>query len=123
MKSKKSKESKEQEHLIKWCNIAKCKYPHLDRIYSIPNGAWVNNKWEALKLKKEGLKAGVPDLFLPVPRHGYHGLYIELKHGKNKAQPNQKEWISFLNSMGYKAVVAWEFEGAKEVIENYYNGK
>lgn len=119
----KSKESQEQQALIKWCAAAKCKYPNLDRIYAIPNGAWVKNKWEGSKLKREGMRAGVPDLFLPVPKHGYHGLYIELKHGKNTAQPNQKEWIEFLNSMGYKAVVAWEFKGAKEAIENYYSCK
>ena len=26
--------------------------------------------------------SGVPDLFLPVPRNSYHGLYIEMKSEK-----------------------------------------
>ena len=44
-------------------------------------------------LKRQGVKAGVPDLHLPVARGGYHGLYIELKVGDNTTTKKQKDWI------------------------------
>ena len=47
-------------------------------------------------MKRQGVKAGVPDICLPVARNGYHGLYIELKAGKNKATKNQEKWQVFL---------------------------
>lgn len=34
---------------------------------------------EAVKLKRMGVKAGFPDITIPIARKGYHGLYIELK--------------------------------------------
>ena len=61
-----------------------------------------NIKWKprirdirtAANLKKEGVKRGVPDICLPVSRGKYHGLYIEMKAGKNKPSKEQKEWIN-----------------------------
>ena len=74
------------------------------------------------RLKKEGVKAGVPDIGLPVPRGAYHGLYIELKVGKNKTSLKQKEWISMLKEQGYFVEVCYGWIAAKEVIENYLKG-
>ena len=68
---------------------------------------------------RQGVKAGVPDICLPVARNGYHGLYIELKAGKNTATQNQKRWLNFLNSQGYKAVICYGWQTAKDEIVNY----
>ena len=81
------------------------------------------SKWRtAANLKKEGVKAGVPDIVLPVPRGAYHGLYIELKVGRNKTSLKQKEWISMLKEQGYFVEVCYGWIAAKEVIENYLKG-
>lgn len=56
-------------------------------------------------MRSEGLKSGVPDLCLPVARSGYHGLYIELKAGKNKPTDNQLAWLEVLEAQGYKTAV------------------
>ena len=114
----KRSEASEQITLIQWCDINRCKYPELGLIFHIPNGG-KRNKLEAIKLKKEGVKAGVPDLFLPVARRGYNGLFIELEYGRNKATPKQKEWINNLNAQGYKAVVCNGFDEARLTIEEY----
>jgi len=53
----------------------------------------------------EGVKRGVPDVFLPVARGGYHGLWIEMKYGKNKTTSNQKWWLNELKDQGYKTAV------------------
>ena len=117
----KRSESTEQITLIDWCNINICKYPELELLYHIPNGGR-RSKVEAVRLKHEGVKKGVPDLCLPVARGNYHGLYIEMKYDKGKTSKEQKEWLNKLNKQGYKAVVCYGFEEAREIIENYMAG-
>ncbi len=114
----KRSESSEQILLIQWCDVQSCKYPELKMIFAIPNGG-SRHKLEAINLKRSGVKAGVPDLFLPRPNGKYHGLFIEMKYGKNKTTRNQDEWIKNLDKQGYKAVVCFGFEEAKEEILKY----
>ena len=68
---------------------------------------------------QEGMNSGVPDICIPISRGGYHSLYIELKHGKNKPTPNQKCWLEMLNEHGNRAIVCHEFEGARAAILDY----
>lgn len=114
----KSSEAKEQEVLISWCEMQKKKYPVLDLIFHVPNGGY-RNKFEAANLKRQGVKAGVPDIFLPVPNKKYHGLFIEMKWGKNTCSHNQKEWILKLSEQGYKVNVCYSSLEAIEVIKEY----
>ena len=111
-------EHDEQVALFEWAEWAEGRHPELALMYAIPNGGH-RHKAVAGRMKAEGVKAGVPDICLPVARGGYHGLYIELKHGRNKATHEQRQWIEALLSAGYFAVVAHEFDGAREVIERY----
>ena len=87
-------------------------------MHAIPNGGQ-RNIVVATKLKAEGVKSGVPDVCLPLPRGGYHGLYLELKVGRNKATDNQAWWIDQLECQGYKALVVWGFAGARAAILEY----
>ena len=73
--------------------------------HAIPNGGLRNMK-VAKKLKAEGVKSGVPDIFIPIPRGPNMGLYIEMKKVKQwTITENQKFWLNFLNEQGYYAVV------------------
>lgn len=116
----KRSEETEQMILIDWCNINTCIYPELKLMYHIPNGG-KRGKSEGARLKRAGVKKGVPDLCLPVPRRNYHGLYIEMKYGNGRTSKEQKEWINKLNEQGYYAVVCNGFEEAKDTIERYIN--
>ena len=111
-------EAQEQIALIQWANLQSGKYPELALLYHIPNGG-SRHPAEAARLKQQGVKAGVPDLCLPVARGGYNGLYIELKTGRNKPTSLQKEWLSWLNQQGYRAVVCWGWQAAKDEIMAY----
>ena len=111
-------ESEEQEALFKWAEAMSGKYPCLRLMYHVPNGGH-RSAAVAGKLKAEGVKAGVPDICLPSARGGYHGLYIELKAGKNTATKEQKEWLSALSEEGYKAVVCRGWVNAAEEIKKY----
>lgn len=107
-----------QETLFQWTEFQTNKYPELRLLYHIPNGG-KRDKATAINLKRQGVKAGVPDLFLPVARGGFFGLYIELKVGKNKATALQKEWMAELNKQNYKAVVCYGWQEAAKELINY----
>lgn len=108
----------EQVDLIAW----------YDRIYgdgllfAIPNGG-KRHITTALKMKLEGVRKGVPDLFLPVARHGFHGLFIELKKAKGgTTSRDQKHWLSTLAKQGYAAYLCRGADAAKEAITDYLKG-
>lgn len=117
-------EAQEQTALFQWAMLARQKYPQLELLHHIPNGG-KRDKREAGALKRQGVKAGVPYkmLFysLPVPKSNYHGLYIELKVGKNKTSKFQNEWIKNLREQGYCVEVCYGWNEAREVIEKYLN--
>lgn len=112
-------EDTEQAHIFAWAAWASGKYPELDLMHHIPNGG-KRSKSEAARFKAQGVKAGVPDIFLPCARGGYHGLYIELKRTKGgKLSAVQKEWIDALRGQGYKVIVCYGFDEAKGIITEY----
>ncbi len=115
---RKRSEATEQERVIEWCGWRERQYPELKLIFHIPNGG-SRNKLEAANLKRQGVKAGVPDLCLPAARCGFHGLYIEMKYGSNKTTDNQEEWLEALDFQGYKTAVCYGADEAIKVISEY----
>ena len=115
-------EANEQEALFDWARLMRGKYPELDLLYHIPNGG-SRNRLEAANLKRQGVKAGVPDLCLPVTRGRYHGLYIEMKYGKNKTSEEQNKWLDALAWQGYAVAVCYGWEKAQELIVKYLSLK
>ena len=113
-------EHQHQVALFYWAGlmIKMGKYPELVCMYAVPNGG-LRDKRVAAKLKAEGVKAGVPDVALPVPRGGFHGMYVELKIGKNTLKPNQREWFAWLTKQGFYCVVCYGWEQAQREIECY----
>lgn len=112
------KESDEQQALFQWAKLMQGKHPELSLLHSIPNGGKRNAR-EASRLKREGALAGVSDIFLPVARKGFHGLYIELKIKGGKPSDNQKWWIAETSKQGYYSTVCFGWTEAKGVIERY----
>ena len=108
----------EQQYLFEWAMRQECVYPELKWLYHVPNGGkrFIGT---AKKLKRQGVKAGVPDLCLPVPRGVHHGLYIELKVGKNKTSEKQDNWLEALAAYGYSVHVFWNREEAQAKIIEY----
>ena len=113
-------EAEEQAAVVKWAELMSHKFPCLKWMYHTPNGG-SRNVAEAVNLKRMGVKPGVPDLCLPYPSQGFHGLYIEMKTDKGRPTACQKEYIDFLTENGYKAVVCHGAEEAIEVIWGYVN--
>lgn len=107
-----------QETLFDWVGYQLRRYPELELLYHIPNGGKRDAR-TAANLKRQGVKAGVPDLHLPVARGGYHGLYIELKVGKNRQTDKQKEWQKQLREQGYLATVCYGWQEAAQTLTGY----
>ena len=112
-------EHEEQKALIEWAEIHTGQYPELRSLFAIPNQGAGRNK----RLQREGVKPGVPDLFLPVARPPYHGLFIELKVKGGRSSAQQQEWIRMLNGTGYRAVVCVGWDVARQVIEDYLSAR
>lgn len=92
---------------MEWCELKGVP------VFHIPNGGY-RHPAEAARLKAQGVKAGVPDLCVPVARGGYHSLYIEMKAAKGgKISQHQAEWISLLRGQG---MCAWVCKGADAAI-------
>lgn len=113
----------ESEHghqcaLFQWAKKAQQQLPELELLYAYPAGGH-RHKATAARMKREGAKAGVPDIHLPVARGEYHGLWIELKIGNNKPTQKQKWWLEKLSEQGHLAVVCYGWEEAMREIEKY----
>lgn len=116
-------EHQEQVALMTWAMLLEKEYPALRNLFAIPNGG-KRHIGTARKLKAEGVKPGVPDLFLAVPSLGYHGLFIEMKRQKGgHTSDAQTERIGNLLAEGYSVVVCHGWIEAKETILNYLGGK
>lgn len=112
-------EHEEQVALMRLVEMHKGRWPELGMLYAIPNGS-ERNVIVGRKLKAEGVKKGVPDLCLPVPRGGYHGLYVEMKRQKrSQTSAEQKAWIAALKALGYRAEVCKGATEAWDVIREY----
>lgn len=72
------------------------------------------------RLKKKGVKSGVPDVMIFEHNEDYRGLSIELKIKPNKPTDNQKEWLEKLKSKGWKTEVCYSFDEVKKVVKQYF---
>lgn len=86
--------------------------------YHCPNGGTRNYK-EAARLKREGVKSGVPDVTICEARHGFHGFYLELKVKYNSTSDNQIEFLQRLEANGYKTAVTKSLDEAIDLIDEY----
>lgn len=113
-------EHQEQCALIAWAKhtLTLRQYPELELLFAVPNGG-KRDPVTAMKMQREGVVSGVPDLCLPVARKGFAGLWLEMKHGKNRITDNQKAFIAKLRREGHHVEVCYSWDEAKTQIERY----
>lgn len=121
-------ESAEQMKVVEWCRVTD--YVSGNRlgtglIFHIPNGGW-RSKAEAAQLKAMGVRAGVSDLFLPLPSNGKSGLWIEMKAASEPGRSSggrlsdeQGGWLAEMNARGYGAICAFGADQAIDAIKAY----
>lgn len=104
--------------MFEWAKLNERQYPELALLHAIPNGGH-RIKAVAVQMRKEGVRPGVPDVCLPVARQGFHGLYIEMKYGRNIASDNQIAWMDALETQGFRVALCYSCEEATVVILDY----
>jgi VRR-NUC domain. len=111
-------EAQHQINVIRWSQINRDKYPALALLHHIPNGG-ARDAVEGKRLREQGVKPGVPDLCLPVPRGRYNGLYLEMKKPGGTESPEQVWWREKLTEQGYFSTVSHGWESAVQVLVWY----
>lgn|SRR3990167_2922791 len=86
-------------------------------LFAVPNGG-ARHIAVARKMKAEGIRAGVPDYFLAVPKER-HGLFLELKAEKGRLSHDQAQMIDLLAAQGYAWAIAYGTDQAIKAIEDY----
>jgi len=100
--------------------------PELELLFAIHNQGH-GDAIRGARAKAEGVKAGVPDLMLPVPAFleqgaiiEYNGLFIEMKKPKvGITSSKQNEVFDKLEQQGYKVVVCYGWQDARDTILQY----
>ena len=99
-------ESAHQAQVIEWSRWAykanPSRYPMLNMLHCSLNGVKLSGT-QAKVAKGQGMLSGVPDLFLPVPKNGYHGLFIEMNSEKGRVTENQHWFLTNAESVVLKA--------------------
>jgi hypothetical protein len=113
-------EHQEQAALIEWCERLSGRYPDLALLFAIPNGGH-RHPAVAAKLRAEGVKPGVPDLFLATPDQigCYAGLFVEMKRKGGRLSDAQRLWHHRLVEAGYALCVAYSWTRAAAAICSY----
>lgn len=74
------------------------------RTFAIPNGGG-RSKREAGRLKAEGVRPGVSDVFCALPVPGRCGLWIEMKSLTGRPSREQVDWLTEGDKLGYEGAV------------------
>lgn len=105
-------ETDEQITVVEWCEAMRIPVAH------IPNEG-KRSPVAGRIMKRMGLRKGFPDLFVPLPKGGFHGLFVEMKAEGGETTKEQEEWLSLLNANGYAVCVAHGATAAIEKIRKY----
>ena len=111
----------DEEHRIQCAcvNWFRLQYPtHASALFAVPNGGR-RDRVSGAKLKAEGVLPGVSDLILLIARGGYHALLIEMKTGKGKQSPAQRDWQRDMTARGYRYIVCHSVDEFMDEVNDY----
>lgn len=122
--AKNGSESAHQMALFAWAALNTNRLPSLKWLHHIPNGGSrgdtvASRAKEGGKLKAQGVKKGVLDIFLPVQNATYSGLYIEMKKAGGKMTPEQIQFAEFVQDNNYCVVLCESWIEAAKILDNY----
>lgn len=112
-------ETRIQIAVVKWWSLA-CKGYGLDErvLFHVPNGG-KRRKKEASILKAMGVRPGVPDLLLIVPRGNSVGLALEMKAPDGRVSKPQQEMQTLFLAANWATAIAWSTQDGIDSICRY----
>lgn len=111
-------EAQHQTFVFQVLQLNERKYPFLKWIYAVPNGGH-RHPAVAAQMKAQGVKRGISDICIPIPKKDYHGCYIEMKMVGKKLTPEQAEFAAFIMENDYEFAMCLTCDQVLETIENY----
>jgi hypothetical protein len=103
-----------QSAFFSWWNMVY----RLPLAWAIPNGG-KRHPAVGRKLREEGVRPGVPDVFIAIPTPQFSGLFLEFKSRRGAVTAEQKVLHERLRFMGYAVEVVRSVDQAISVTENY----
>ena len=113
-------EAIEQAKVVAWARANERNYPFLWMLHSSLNGVKMT-KAQAVRAIAQGMKKGVADLFLPVKKGVYSGLYIEMKSEKGRTSIDQSKFLTAVSENDYLAHICYSAVEAIDKIKGCYN--
>lgn len=101
-----------------WAFFSRCSKIPERLLFHIPNASATSVQHRANNVRM-GVRAGVPDYFLAVPRGIKHGLFVEMKKAKGRIYPEQIAFHQDLQAQGYSVAVCYSTAEAMAAIEFY----
>lgn len=125
--AKRGTEHGEQSAVFAWCALpqTRAKFPDASKLFAINNNAGNGDAIRGARAKMSGTRAGVADAFLPIARHGMHGLFLELKQKHFKTRKNgglsegQRGFCAQVRKDGFGFAAAYGWEHAAEILSQY----
>ena len=118
--SKPQTESQIQKGFGRWF---RGRYEAIEPLFFAVSNGGARNVWTAKILKDEGVRAGVSDLILLIPKHGYAGLLIETKTPDGKQSDSQKVFEKLAIMYKYKYIIVRTQEDFERLIKWYVEEK
>jgi hypothetical protein len=118
-KPRRDLEHEQQRLLFAWATENETKYPELRWLFAVPNWIGVRTARHGARLKAEGRKIGVLDIWLPAKRGDAPGLVIEMKIEPNRPTKDQRAWIDHLLAEGWHVTVAYSADAAIQTVRSY----
>lgn len=101
-----------QKSIVRYLELRKILY------FAIPNGE-LRSKATGAKLKRMGVKAGVPDLFICHPSRDSYGLFLEIKSSSGRLSQQQTVWFDELEARNYRVEIVRSLDEAIEIVRAY----
>jgi len=86
--------------------------------WAVPNGGF-RHITTAIKLKLEGVRPGIPDVFISIPKGKWSGLFLEFKTKTGTLTKPQKFYLDALSKAGYQTAVVRSVDEAISVVHEY----
>ena len=113
-------ESQIQKGFVRWF---RGRYTEIEPLFFAVSNGGARNAWTAKIMKDEGVRAGVSDLILLIPKHGYAGLLIETKKPDGTQSESQKDFERLATKFKYLYVIVRNQEDFEKLMMWYIENK
>jgi hypothetical protein len=88
--------------------------------FHVPSGGSRKSLIEGVNLKRQGVKAGILDIFMLVRKKDYSGLIMEIKRDRKcKVSVEQQKMLGLFKEQGFYTGVCYGFDDLLKTTDMY----